>query len=93
MLAAVPSEKDFKVGVDASYVVGGVPRLEDLQAGENGDLWSVMEAVICDREHHGGNTEVYKVKAHLDEEGVGPLVQGRITATDLIGNCLADRAA
>ena len=74
-------------------MVGGVPRLEDLQAGDNGDLWSVMEAVIRDRDHHGSSTEVYKVKAHLDEGGVSPLVKGRITVKDLIGNCLADRAA
>ena len=52
-----------------------------------------LRAIVHDRERHGGSTEVYKVKAHLDEEGADPLTEGRIAAADLIGNVLADGAA
>jgi hypothetical protein len=89
-LIRVSPQVDFDLGIDASYVTKGVLNRHALEMSLNGDLWNIFFEILDSRT---GNTNIFKIKSHLDEEGPSVIMQKRIRFDHLIGNTLADEVA
>jgi hypothetical protein len=85
-----PSHITLRVGIDAVYVTNRAVRRNKLAPGPNGDLWVFFFDLVDNRI---GTVEIHKVNFHLEDVGVKVLIDGWVTAEDLVGNTLADWGA
>ena len=61
-----------------------------LEQGPNGHLWSILFQFI---DEHSGNTDVIKVKSHLEDVGPTSIKQNKIAFHHMLSNSLADFVA
>ena len=61
--------------IDALYVTKGVTHRGEQEHGPDGDPWSILFQLIDDC---SGNTEVVRVKSHLEDMGTQVIKEERI---------------
>ena len=90
LLTRVSANVIARLGIDASYVTRGVHNRNKLCRGKNGDLWSLLFAVL---EFRTAEIEFAKVTSHLEDVGVLAVEENFGLICDIVGNALADEAA
>ena len=87
VLSRVDEKSNIQIPIDAKYVTQGITHRGELEQGPNGDLWSILFQVI------DGNTDVIKVKSHLEDVGPTAIKQNNIAFHHMLADSLADVVA
>ena len=90
VLSRVDETTNIQIPIDAKHVTKSITHKGVLEQGANGDLWSILVQLIDGR---SDNTDVIKVKSHMEHVGPSVIKQNKIACHHMFANSLADVVA